>query len=108
MWRRAAAKGLPIPWRRALKDCTSLGRARYLSVILLIVLFPPIAACTGTPEQRAYDLDDRRAEWLDKLAVDKRACATLGGVIVQERHQPDSIRVGRPGPEVGTTYYCRY
>jgi hypothetical protein len=108
IWRRAVAKGLPIPWRKVLRDCTGTARVRYLSGILLIVAFPTIAACSGTPEQRAYDIADRRAEWLDRLSVDKRACATLGGVIVQERHQSDSIRLGGPGPEIGTTYYCRY
>lgn len=76
--------------------------------IVLVAVILPIAACSGTPEQHAYEIADRRAEWLDKFSVDRRACASLGGVIVQERHQPDSIRVGGPDPEVGTRYYCRY
>lgn len=77
-------------------------------VHLLTVAFSPIMACSGMPEQHAYDIADSGAEWLDKFSVDERACATAGGVIVQERYQPDSIRVGGSGPEVGTRYYCRY
>jgi hypothetical protein len=85
-----------------------LHRSRVLPLLLLAVALSSIAACSGTPEHHAYDIADRYAEWLDRFSVDKRACATAGGVIVQERHQPDSIRVGGSAPEVGTRYYCRH
>lgn len=108
--RRRAAAG---PRRQVLRDSTYRARvlfrrSRTLPGILLTVAFSPMVACSGTPEQHAYDITDRRAEWLDKFSVDKRACAAAGGVVVQERHEPDSIRVGGSGPEVGTRYYCRY
>lgn len=81
---------------------------RTLPCVLLMVALAPIAACSGTPERHAYEIADARAEWLDRFSADRRACASLGGVIVQERHQPDSLRVGDSRPEVGTRYYCRY
>ena len=82
-----------------------LHRSRGLPLLLLAVAIS-MSACSGTPERHAYDIADRRAEWLDSFSVDKRACAAAGGVIVQERHQPDSISVGGPRPEVGARYYC--
>lgn len=111
--RRAAARESSGPWRQVLgdsfcKEPVLFRGSRCLPVILLTIAFLPIAACSGMPEQRAYDIADRRAEWLDRFSVDKRACAAHGGVIVQERHQPDSIRIGGSGPEVGARYYCRY
>jgi hypothetical protein len=83
-------------------------RSLVLPLILLALAFSPIAACSSTPEQTAYEIADRHARWLDRYTIEKRACAAAGGMIVQQRHRPDSIRVGGPDPEVGTRFYCRY
>jgi hypothetical protein len=83
-------------------------RALVLPVILLALALSPIAACSSTPGQTAYEIADRHARWLDRYSIEKRACAAAGGVIVQQRHRPDSIRVGGSGPEVGTRFYCEY
>lgn len=111
--RRAAVAATSGPRRQVPGDSPCKARvllrgSRALPGILLMVAISPIPACSGTPEQRAFDIADKRAEWLDQFSVDKRACASRGGVIVQERHQPDPIRVGDSRPEVGTRYYCRY
>lgn len=74
----------------------------------LIVVCVVLTACAGTPEDRAYRIAAGHAEWQDRFERDRRACESSGGVIAQERHQPDSIRIGAPRVEVGTRYWCVY
>jgi len=65
-----------------------------------------LAACAGTPQQRAYEIANWRAAWLDRFHTDKKVCEEEGGHIVQERNQPTSIRIGTMPPEAGTRYWC--
>ncbi len=65
-----------------------------------------MASCAASPEQTSFEIADGRARWLDRFHADEIACRASGGHIVQERHSPDSIRVGEKGPEIGTRYWC--
>lgn len=77
---------------------------KQMSVVLPALLM--LAGCTTDAAGRAYEVADFRARWLDRYQVDKWACERAGGVIVRERHEPDPLRIGDSGPEVGSRYYC--
>lgn len=65
-----------------------------------------ITACAAGPERTAWEVADARARWLDRFHVDQRRCERQGGLIVQERHTPDALRLGPREPEAGTRYWC--
>lgn len=73
---------------------------------MTVLLALALTACASNPEQTRYEIADGHARWLDTFHAAQRACQSAGGVIVQDRHQPDSIRVGADRVEVGTRYWC--
>ncbi|HLT89706.1 MAG TPA: hypothetical protein VKZ85_02085 [Woeseiaceae bacterium] len=78
-------------------------RTRRTTIIIALSL---LVACAGHPERTSYAVDDFRARWLDRFEADSRACRHAGGTIVQDRHEPGSIRLGNAAPEIGTRYWC--
>lgn len=78
---------------------------KMLTGIVLQVLLV-LGGCATDPGQRAYEVADFRVRWLDRYQADQRNCERAGGVIVQERHGPEPLRIGKRGPEIGSRYYC--
>ena len=62
---------------------------KQIVIVLQAMLVLGGSGCAAHPDTRAYEIADFHARWLDRYQADRRRCERSGGVIVQERHEPD-------------------